>query len=109
LCIAYVKGKKFVLFRKNNSIKILLFVLLNLPVEIYLFLPFYIDTYTFLVYIFYISYGVNFYILLVTNSLFRKQFYSLFYKKKVEIQNNFDFPLNQIQQTTRPEEAEKTN
>jgi hypothetical protein len=87
----------------------LLFVLLNLPVEIYLFLPFYIDTYTFLVYIFYISYGVNFYILLVTNSLFRKQFYSLFYKKKIEIQNNFDFPLNQIQQTTRPEEAEKTN
>ena len=87
----------------------LLFALFNLPGEIYLFLPFYIDTYTLVVYIYYISYAVNFYILLITNSLFRKQFYSLFYEKIGEIQNNLDIPLNQIQQTTRPEEAEKTN
>ena len=87
----------------------LLFFFLNLPIQIYLFLPFYIDTYTFVVYIFYISYGVNFYILLFTNSLFRKHFYYLFYKKKGEIQNNLDIPLNQIQQTTRPEEAGKNN
>jgi hypothetical protein len=72
-------------------------------------LPFDSDTYTFLLYIFDISFAVNFHILLVTNSLFRKQFYSLFIKKKERIQNNLDFQLNQIQQITRPEEAEKTN
>ena len=47
-------------------------------------------------------------ILLITNSLFRKHFYYLFIKKKGEIQKNLEFPLNQIQQTTRAEEAEKT-
>jgi len=85
----------------------LLFLLLILPVEIDQFLPFDSDAYTIVGYIMIISYAVNFYILLVTNSLFRKQFYSLFIKKKVEIQKNLDFPLNQIQQTTRPEEAKK--
>ena len=79
----------------------LLFALFNLPGEIYLFLPFYIDTYTLVVYIYYISYAVNFYILFATNSLFRKNI--LFHKKSERIQK----PLNQIQ-TTRPEEAEKT-
>jgi len=83
-------------------------IVANMVLVNYFLLPFFLMLlFTFLVYIFYISYGVNFYILLVTNSLFRKQFYSLFYKKKVEIQNNLDFPLNQIQQTTRPEEAAK--
>ena len=87
----------------------LLFALLNLPVEIYFFLPYYSDTYTSLLYVFFISYAINFYILLITNSLFRKEFYSLFYKKKERIQKNLDIPLNQIQQTATPEEAEKTN
>ena len=78
----------------------LLFLLLNLPVEINQFLPFDSDKYTIVNYIYYISYAVNFYVLLVTNSLFRKEFYSLFYKKKKRIQNNFkEFPLNQIQAT----------
>jgi hypothetical protein len=86
----------------------LLFALLNLPVEIYFFLPYYSDTYTFLLYIFFISYAINFYILLITNSLFRREFFSLFYKKKERIQNNLDIPLNQIP-ATKPGEAEKTN
>ncbi len=86
----------------------LLFALLNLPVEIYFFLPYYSDTYTFLLYIFFISYAINFYILLITNSLFRNEFYSLFYKKKERIQKNLDIPLNHIQ-TARPEEEGKTN
>jgi len=86
----------------------LLFLLLNLPVEINLFLPFDSDTFTIVNYIYYISYAVNFYVLLVINSLFRKEFYSLFYKKKNRIQNNFkEFPLNQIQ-ATRPLPEEKT-
>jgi len=58
----------------------LLFVLLNLPVEINLFLPFDSDTYTIVNYFYYTSYAVNFYILLATNSLFRREFFSLFYK-----------------------------
>ena len=87
----------------------LLFFLLNLPVEINQFFPFDSDKYTIVNYIYYSSYAVNFYVLLVTNSLFRKEFYSLFYKKKERIQKNLDIPLNQIQQTATPEEAEKTN
>jgi len=86
----------------------LLFLLLNSPVEIFAFLlPFNSETYTFLLYIYYFSYAINFYILLLTNSLFRKQLFSLFYKKKERIQKN----LNQIQPRTRtrPEEAENTN
>ena len=87
----------------------LLFALLNLPVVIFsFFLPFNSDSYTFLLYIYYISCAVNFYILLLTNSLFRNQFFSLFYKKKEKIQKNLDIPLNQIQQTARPKEAENT-
>ncbi len=58
----------------------LLFLLLNLPVEINLFLPFDSDTYTIVNYFYYTSYAVNFYILLATNSLFRREFFSLFYK-----------------------------
>jgi hypothetical protein len=80
----------------------LLFLLLNLPIQIYQFLPFDSDAFTIVSYIYYISYAVNFYILFATNSLFRKNV--LFYKKTERIQK----PLNQIQ-TIRPEEAEKTN
>jgi hypothetical protein len=80
----------------------LLFLLLNLPIQIYQFLPFDSDAFTIVSYIYYISYGVNFYILFATNSLFRKNI--LVYKKTERIQK----PLNQIQ-TTRPEEAEKTD
>ena len=79
----------------------LLLVLLNLPIQIYQFLPFDSDAFTIVSYIYYISYAVNFYILFATNSLFRKNI--LFHKKSERIQK----PLNQIQ-TTRPEEAEKT-
>ena len=59
----------------------LLFALLNLPVVIFsFFLPFNSDSYTFLLYIYYISCAVNFYILLLTNSLFRKVIFH--YSKK---------------------------
>jgi hypothetical protein len=71
----------------------LLFLLLNLPIEIYQFLPFDSDAFTIVSYIYYISYGVNFYILFATNSLFRKNI--LVYKKTERIQK----PLNQIQTT----------
>jgi len=86
----------------------LLFLLLNLPIVINQFLPFDSDTFTIVSYIYYISYAFNFYILLITNSLFRNEFYSLFYKKKERIQKNLDIPLNHIQ-TARPEEEGKTN
>jgi len=78
----------------------LLFFLLNLPIVTDQFLPFDSDKYTIVNYIYYSSYGVNFYILLGTNSLFRRQFYSLFYKKKRRIQNNLETTLNQNQAKT---------
>jgi hypothetical protein len=66
----------------------LLFLLLNLPIVIDQFLPFNSDKYTIVSYIYYSSYAVNFYILLFTNSLFRKEFKLLFHKNRGEIQRN---------------------
>jgi hypothetical protein len=75
----------------------LLFFLLNLPIVTDQFLPFDSDKYTIVNYIYYSSYGVNFYILLGTNSLFRKEFYSLFYKKKRRIRHNLETTFNRNQ------------
>jgi hypothetical protein len=68
----------------------LLFLLLNLPIVTDQFLPFESDKYTIVSYIYYTSYAVNFYILIFTNSLFRKEFYQLFEKKRVEIKRNLE-------------------
>jgi hypothetical protein len=63
----------------------LLFILLNLPLEIDLFLPYYNnnDIYAILTYVFYLSYAVNFYCVLFTNSLIRKEFFYLFKNEKI--------------------------
>jgi hypothetical protein len=71
----------------------LLFLLLNLPIVISQYLPFDSDIYTIVSNIYYISYAVNFYILLFTNSLFRN---SLFYKKKQKFRKNLDLNKNQV-------------
>ena len=68
----------------------LLFLLLNLPIVTDQFLPFESDKYTIVSYIYYTSYAVNFYILIFTNSLFRKEFYQLFEKKRGEIKRNLE-------------------
>ena len=101
------KGKK----RLKHDIKFaislllmnLLFLLLNLPIEIDQFLPYYnsIDLYNIFSYIYYISYAVYFYICFLTNSLVRKEFFSLF-SKSTKIKNYVtQNALNQIGSTIR--------
>jgi len=61
----------------------LLFFILNLPFEIDLFLPSYFvnnDLFSIIVYVFYISYAINFYVLMLTNSTYRYVFASFFYE-----------------------------
>jgi hypothetical protein len=58
----------------------LLFILLNLPFLIFIIIGYHddYDLFVILSYICFISYAINFYIILFTNSLFRLEFYSLF-------------------------------
>jgi len=73
----------------------LLFFILNLPVQIELALPFLgmNDFFLLTLYLYYMAYSVNFYIILFTNSLVRKQVFSLFISKK----NNTQIFRNGIQ------------
>ena len=64
----------------------LLFILLNLPDEIDLFLPFNNEIYSTLAQLCNLSFAINFYLILFTNSLFRKEFISLFVKKEAKNQ-----------------------
>ena len=54
----------------------IIYILVQMPISIYDFLPNYtlIDGYNFVYYLFYLSYSINFYIIFISNSLFRKQF-----------------------------------
>lgn len=72
------------------SISILLlnlfFALVNIPIEIILFLPNYLS-FQFVINIYFLSYSLNFYILVLVNSLFRKEFFNLFRTKKMNRQH----------------------
>ena len=59
----------------------LLFIVLNLPDEINLFFPFDFGRYVALADLCSFSFAINFYLNLLTNSLFRREFISLFIKK----------------------------
>ncbi len=59
----------------------LLFILLVLPSEINLFVTFDLDRYLIFASLCNLTYAINFYLNLLTNSLFRREFYSLFAKK----------------------------
>jgi uncharacterized oligopeptide transporter (OPT) family protein len=77
----------------------LLFLIFILPIDIDQFLAFYdnYDLFNIFYYIFYISYAVNFYIILLTNSIFRKESFNLFFKKINKQKNNgTHLVLNQI-------------
>jgi hypothetical protein len=79
-----------------------MFILLNLPVEIVNFFPSFnnYDLNAILSYVFFLSSGLNFYLLLVTNSLFRKQFVLLFQKtKKINIRKNKKEQAELIEET----------
>jgi hypothetical protein len=59
----------------------LLFILLNLPLSLMnLLIGTPLTSIYLTVYLFYFSYGVNFYVMFITNSIFRKEFFSLFFK-----------------------------
>ena len=75
-----------------------IFILLNLPLEISLLLPssyYNFDIYVLLSYIFNISSAINFYLILLTNSLFRQEFYSLF--KIIRKNNNQQIQMIEMQ------------
>ena len=60
----------------------LLFMVLNLPLSMVQLFPNYSNiAYLSTFYLFYFSYGVNFYVLFLTNSIFRKEVCRLFKKK----------------------------
>jgi hypothetical protein len=64
----------------------LLFIILNLPLSLVLFLPdYYISNTLFLAtfYLYYLSYGINFFVIFAVNKIFRKSVKKLFFKKKV--------------------------
>jgi hypothetical protein len=54
----------------------IIYILLQLPISIYYFLPNYIqlDGFEFSFYLFYLSYSINSYILFISSSLYRKEF-----------------------------------
>jgi hypothetical protein len=79
-----------IIFAISSLLMNLLFLILVFPLEIDLFLDYYnhYDLYNILYYIYYISYAVNFYVLLLTNSLFRTEFFSILFRKTNKQENN---------------------
>jgi hypothetical protein len=73
----------------------LLFIVLSLPLAIVLFIPGYNTSFSFILtfYIFYSSYGVNFYVMFFTNSLFRNEVITFVLPNK--IQNSTTTPIDQ--------------
>jgi hypothetical protein len=68
---------------------ILFFIILQSPIEYATFLPGFpiSDIYILTSYAYFLTYSINFYILILTNNLFRKEFFSLFLKKKLQFRN----------------------
>jgi len=78
----------------------LLFILLNLPLSLMnLLIGTPLTTIYLTVYLFYFSYGVNFYVMFITNSIFRKEFFSLFMKSQT---NNNINTVNTISNRIHP-------
>ena len=76
----------------------LLFVILNMPIEIEIFFSYYDnnDLYVIFNYLYFFSYAVNFYIILFTNSQFRKEFFSLFFKNDLKRNDQTNFALSHL-------------
>jgi len=70
--------KRDILFAITSLVLNLVFIVLNLPFSLILFLPKFFNFEMFLLtfFIYYASYGVNFYLMVFTNSLFRNEFIS---------------------------------
>jgi hypothetical protein len=75
----------------------LLFIILNIPYELYVIFPYiFLADYSFdlVAYIYFSTFAINFYLFLFTNSLFRSEFISLFIsKKKVNSRSNQQRPV----------------
>jgi hypothetical protein len=77
----------------------LIYILLNLPISVINFSQLYDNLYMYIYcyYLFYLSYSLNFYILLISNSLFQNEFFEMIKIKKVQINNNNNnIPLNDM-------------
>jgi len=75
-----------------------LFIILNMPFDVVDLFSFFKnnDSHSSLAYFFNLSSAVNFYVVLLTNSLFRKEFFHLFIKKKDQ-ERNFSSRLDHAQ------------
>jgi hypothetical protein len=72
----------------------LIFLFLNIPFCVIRYVPSYfsnVNLFLYSYYLFYFSYSINFYILLLSNTLFRSEFFSLFKKNLNNDQNNREF------------------
>ncbi len=76
---------------------LLIYILLNLPISVINFSQLYDNLYMYIYcyYLFYLSYSLNFYILLISNSLFQNEFFEMIKRKKVQASNN-NIPLNDM-------------
>ena len=60
----------------------IVFIIINIPLVVSIYYSFIDFGFVITLYIFYITYGINFYILFLTNSLFRKEFFLIFKLKR---------------------------
>ena len=77
LSVQITRFRRDILFAITTIFLNIFFILLNLPFSLSLFLPksFNFDLFVLTFYIYYMSYAINFYVILATNSLFRSEFY----------------------------------
>jgi len=76
------------MYTKSSFFMNLVFILLNLPVSILLFLPNIVKSlyFIFTVFLQFLSYGINFFVILVTNLKFRRSILKIIRKKNQKIQ-----------------------
>ena len=83
--LANFQREENIIFLENISLALtsicfnIIYIILQIPISVYFFLPNYtqISYFSFVYYLFYLSYSINFYIICISNSLFRKELVSL--------------------------------
>lgn len=77
----------------------LIFIVFNLPISITLFLPFEANSFLITFYLYYLSYAVNFYIILHTNQVYRHEALVLFkLKHTTRINHDLEMDITHMQQ-----------
>jgi hypothetical protein len=76
--------KRDVRFALSSFSMNLLFMALNMPLSVFELTPnFSVVSFNASLYLFYLSYGINFYVLIITNSIFRTEFIEIISQKKI--------------------------